>query len=112
MRATPVNMPDPAIFGHYGQRAAGFGPDPVCRIRFSTFGSDPDRMLFFFLSLILFFFGGGGGGGALEVAQIIIIGSESGPFLYIWSGSDLVLSGNVRLWPKGSFPEASRCCVQ
>ena len=34
---------------------------------------------------------------APEVAQIIIIGSESDPFLYIWSGSDLVLDGHVSL---------------
>ena len=60
---------DPASYGHFGQWAAGIGPDPICRIRFPTSDSDPDRMLF----------------SAPEVAGIIIIGSvfvHLDPFRY------------------------------
>jgi len=39
---------------------------------------------------------------------------SSGPVLakHNWPGSDLVLGGHVRLWPKGSRPEASRCAAR
>ena len=69
----PVNMPDPAwVRPGSGQQAAGIGPDPISRIRFGSW-SDAFFLLF----------------SAQEVARIIIIGSESDPFLYIWPVWDI-----------------------
>ena len=40
--------------------------------------------------------------------------NATGPVLakHNWPGFDLVLDGHVRLWPKGSRPEASRCAAR
>ena len=66
-------MPDPAwVRPGSGQQAAGIGPDPISRIRFGSW-SDAFFLLF----------------SAQEVARIIIIGSESDPFLYIWPVWDI-----------------------
>ena len=96
-------MPDPASYGYYGQRAGGFRPDPVCRILFSTFGSDPDRMLFFF-----FFFSGTGSGP--DYHYRIRIGSIFVHLVRFRFGSG---------WPcqfvcglTETVPESTRFCVQ